>query len=173
MRALQADRGAAAVTRFPRSGIVLLLTAAVAVVLDQSTKILAVRVLAPGESVPVVQGVLHWTLQRNPGAAFSLFRSVPVLFTVLAFGVTAAILFVTPRERSTPSAIAFGVVLGGAVGNLADRVFRSPGPFRGHVVDFIDFRVWPTFNVADIAVVCGAVLIALVSLREDRAAKPS
>jgi len=115
--------------------------------------------------VAAVDGVLHWTLQRNPGAAFGLFQRIPVLFTILAIAIAGAILATLRRSRDVPTSVALGLVLGGALGNLADRLFRPPGPFRGHVIDFIDFRVWPVFNLADAAVVCGAVLLAIVSLR--------
>jgi signal peptidase II len=135
---------------------------------DQATKAVAVARLADGESIPVLDGVLHWTLQRNPGAAFGLFRSVPALFTVLAVAIATAILVAAPRVRGRLRAVALGLVLGGAVGNLGDRLFRPPGPLRGHVVDFIDLRVWPTFNLADAAVVVGAALLALAGLREER-----
>ena len=116
----------------------------------------------------MVDGVLHWTLQRNPGAAFGIFRRAPALFTVLAIVIAAAIIVAAPRVRDRLHALAFGLVLGGALGNLADRLFRSPGPFRGRVIDFIDFRVWPTFNLADAAVVIGALLLAFASFRSDR-----
>jgi signal peptidase II len=68
--------------------------------------------------------------------------------------------------------VSLGLVLGGALGNLADRLFRPPGPFRGRVIDFVDFRVWPTFNLADAAVVCGAIVLALASLRGNRSVEP-
>jgi signal peptidase II len=141
---------------------------AVVVALDQATKAIAVRTLSDEQSVVAIKGVLSWTLQRNPGAAFGLFQRLPVLFTILAFAISVGILATVRRERDMTSALALGLVLGGAVGNLADRLFRPPGPFRGHVIDFIDLRVWPTFNVADMAVVCGAILLAVASIRAER-----
>jgi signal peptidase II len=137
-------------------------------VLDQLTKAIAVASLKDGRSVRVIDGVLHWTLQRNPGAAFGIFRRAPALFTVLAIVIAAIIVWTAPKTRDRMHGFALGLVLGGALGNLADRLFRPPGPFRGRVIDFIDFRVWPTFNVADSAVVVGAILLAIHSVRSDR-----
>lgn len=147
-----------------RAAIVLGVAAAI-VAGDQVTKTVALHALVPGRSVSAIDGILHWTLQRNPGAAFGLFQRIPVLFTILAIAIAVAILATMGRSRDLPTAVAMGLVLGGALGNLADRLFRPPGPFRGRVIDFIDFRVWPTFNLADAAVVCGAVLLAIASLR--------
>lgn len=154
--------------------LLLASTAAVAVAADQITKAIALAALDDGRSRPVIDGVLHWTLQRNPGAAFGIFQRAPVLFTVLAIGIVVFILAIAPRVKDTLNAVALGLVLGGALGNLGDRLFRPPGPFRGRVIDFIDFRVWPTFNLADVAVVVGAGLLAIASFRADReAARPA
>jgi signal peptidase II len=146
----------------------LALTAGVVVAVDQITKAIVLAAMRDGESIRVLDGVLHWTLQRNPGAAFGLFRRAPVLFTVVAIVIAVVIVASAPRARDTLNALALGLVLGGALGNLTDRLFRAPGPFRGRVIDFIDFRVWPTFNLADAAVVTGAALLAIASFRADR-----
>ena len=153
----------------PRS--LLVVTAGGAILADQVTKAVALAKLDDGRTHPVIDGVLHWTLQRNPGAAFGIFRRAPVLFTVIAIVIVIAIVVSAPRVRDTLNGLALGLVLGGALGNLADRLFRPPGPFRGRVIDFIDLRVWPTFNVADMAVVFGAILLAFTAFRSDRAAK--
>lgn len=153
-----------------RAGL-LLGVAAVVLVLDQATKALAVARLEAGESLRALDGVVYWTLQRNPGSAFGLFRRLPVAFTVLAFAISIAILAGARRIRDRGNALAFGFVLGGAVGNLVDRLARAPGPFRGRVVDFIDLRVWPVFNLADSGIVVGAALLVIVSWRQDRRAK--
>jgi signal peptidase II len=150
----------------PRSWLAV--TAAFVVVADQISKAVALATLQDGDSVRVIDGVLHWTLQRNPGAAFGIFRRAPALFTVLAIVIAAAIIVASPRARDRLNGVALGLVLGGALGNLVDRLFRPPGPFRGRVIDFIDFRVWPTFNLADSAVVIGALLLAIASFRSDR-----
>ncbi len=149
----------------------LALTASVAVAGDQITKAIALSALDDGESIPVISGVWHWTLQRNPGAAFGIFQRAPVVFTILAIAITVVIVAMTPRVRDRWNALALGLVLGGALGNLGDRLFRPPGPFRGRVIDFIDFRVWPTFNLADAAVVIGAAILAIASFRADRREK--
>jgi len=149
----------------------LLITAGVVVALDQATKAIVVARLDDGRSIRAIDGVLHWTLQRNPGSAFGLFQHIPILFTILAAAIAAGILIAAPRVRHRAVSFAMGLVLGGAIGNLVDRIARSPGVFRGHVVDFIDFRVWPVFNIADSAVVIGAIVLAIVSWRSDRETK--
>ena len=154
----------------PRPGALVALASGV-VVIDQATKQLVVSRMVEGQSIPVIDGVLHWTFVRNPGAAFSLFTGVPWLFTILASGIAIVIAATAGRPRSALSAAALGCVLGGALGNLVDRVARDPAIFRGHVIDFIDLRVWPTFNIADSAVVVGCVLLVVASIREERAAK--
>ena len=145
--------------------------AAVVVALDQGTKALVVSKLRDGESRRALGGVLSWTLQRNPGSAFGLFRHLPVLFTVLAAVIAIAIVASAPRVRDRFTAIALGLVLGGALGNLIDRVARAPGGFRGKVVDFVDLHWWPVFNLADSAVVIGAVLLMISSYRSERRAR--
>jgi signal peptidase II len=147
----------------------LFVTALVAFVADQVTKIVAVAAMRDGESIRVIGGALRWTLERNPGAAFGIFRRAPVLFTIMAIAISIAIVAASGRTTDRLTAVGLGLVLGGALGNLADRLMRAPGPFRGHVIDFIDFRVWPTFNLADSAVVIGAVLLAIASFRSERA----
>ena len=112
--------------------------------------------------------VLHE--QRNPGAAFGIAGGATVLFTVLAASIVVVILRTARRLRSTAWAVTLGLLLGGALGNLADRLLRSPGPLRGYVVDFIDLEwhgrsVWPVFNVADMAIVTGGLLALLLSWR--------
>ena len=104
-------------------------------------------------------------MSRNPGAAFSFATGATWVFTVVAVVVIAAILRTAGRVHVRPWALALGLVMGGATGNLIDRLFRSPGVGRGAVVDFLDFRVWPVFNLADSAIVCGGLLAVLLSLR--------
>jgi signal peptidase II len=145
--------------------------AAVVVALDQGTKAIVVSNLRDGDSRRAIGSVLSWTLQRNPGSAFGLFRHLPVLFTVLAAVIAIAIVASAPRVRDRLTAAGLGFVLGGALGNLVDRVARAPGGFRGKVVDFIDFHWWPVFNLADSAVVIGAVLLLIASYRSERRAR--
>jgi signal peptidase II len=154
-----------------RIGIRLFAVAAIVVVVDQVTKAIVVSQLREGESVRALGGVLSWTLQRNPGSAFGLFRHFPVLFTILAFAIAVVIVVRAPRVRDMLTGIALGLVLGGAVGNLVDRIARPPGVFRGRVIDFIDLHWWPVFNAADSAVVIGALLLLVASYRSERRMK--
>lgn len=143
---------------------VLLLVAGVVVVLDQVTKAIALERLGDGHVVPVVGDLLQLRLTFNPGAAFSFATGYTFVFTIIAALVVAVILRVSRRLRSLPWAIALGALLGGAVGNLLDRVFRDPAAFQGHVVDFIALPNFPVFNLADSAITCAAVLMVALSL---------
>ncbi|MBD3426200.1 MAG: signal peptidase II [Candidatus Omnitrophica bacterium] len=126
-------------------------------VLDQASKYVVLALLERGESVPVVSGLFHITLIHNTGAAFGMMKAHPRIFVVISI---LAVLFINyilikklsglnPRER-----IALCLLLGGTLGNLADRIRL------GYVTDFLDFRVWPVFNLADSFITAGAVLIA-------------
>ena len=130
--------------------------AAAVLVLDQATKWWMRRHLAVGESVPLLPGVFHLTLVRNPGVAFGLFARQGVVVLGIAF-LLVALLLITARTRPAawrpPVPWAMGLILGGALGNLLDRVRF------GAVVDFLDFRIWPVFNVADSGITVGAALI--------------
>jgi signal peptidase II len=134
-------------------------------VLDQATKLLVVAQVEGQEPVRLLGGQLIVQVTRNPGAAFSFATGFTPVFTVVAVIVIAVILWTARRLRSSGWAVALGLLLGGAAGNLVDRLFRSPGPGRGAVVDFLDFQVWPSFNVADSAIVVGGLLAVLLSLR--------
>lgn len=134
-------------------------------VVDQATKIMALEWLGEGRVVPVVDGILQLRLVRNPGAAFGLAENLTVLLALIVIVVIFVILRMSRRLTNLGWAIGLAGLLGGAVGNLGDRLFRQPGPFRGHVIDFLELPHWPVFNVADSAVVAGAVLIALLSVR--------
>lgn len=134
-------------------------------VLDQVTKALALASLDGGRIVAVIDGFLQLRLVRNPGAAFGIGSSLTIVLALIVIAVIVVILTMSRRLTSRPWAIALGGMLGGAVGNLVDRLFREPGPLRGHVIDFMELPNWPVFNVADSSVVGAAVLIALLSLR--------
>ena len=137
--------------------------AAAVVVADQLSKWRAVDRLSRGPITVV--GSVRLALTRNSGGAFGLGSGV-VPVVVLAFIALVVVLFVVGRSVDrAATAVALGLVLGGAVGNLADRLFRSPGFGRGAVVDFVDLRWWPVFNVADAAITCGCVVLVLLSLR--------
>ncbi len=134
--------------------------------LDVASKVLAVASLPPHRAVSLLGGLVTLHLYRNPGAAFSLGPSYTAVFALIAVGVLAAILRLSARLRSWPWAVALGLLLGGAAGNLVDRIFRSPGPLHGFVVDWIKLPYFPpTFNVADSAITAGAALLVLASVR--------
>jgi signal peptidase II len=152
------------------------LTAAVAgtsicvVVADQASKAWAVRRLTGREPMSVIDGLLQFHLTRNAGAAFSLATGSTWLFTLVACTVTVVIIRSTRRLGSRWWAVALGLLLGGAIGNLLDRLFRAPGFGRGYVVDFIEYLKFPAidfpiFNVADSCIVTAAFLIGWLGLR--------
>ncbi len=140
-----------------------------AVGLDLVTKQLATRFLDPDEPVKLLGGALYLSLTRNPGAAFSLFRDFTFIFPVIAVVVIVWIGWMARTLRSVAWGIALGLVLGGAMGNLIDRLFRAPAPFHGHVVDFFSLfdphgQVFAIFNVADMALTFGVILAVLLEL---------
>lgn len=133
--------------------------------LDVLTKQLAVRHLTPGERVPLVGDLLQLTLVRNPGAAFNTGVRFTYLLSALAVTAVIVVLIVSRRVTHSGWALAFGLLLAGVGGNLTDRITRDPGPFRGHVVDFLELPHWPVFNVADICIDTAAGLMILLSIR--------
>ncbi len=154
-----------AVAAPPRRRLRLLLgVAAVVLVVDIVTKILAVELLTPGQPVSIIGDTVTWTLVRNSGAAFSMATGYTWVLTLVAIGVVIGIIWMGRRLVSPWWALGLGMILGGAMGNLVDRFFRSPGPLRGHVVDFLSVGWWPVFNVADPSVVGGAILLVALSL---------
>ena len=147
----------------PRRQPLLLSVAAVVLTLDIVTKVLAVKLLTPGQPVSIIGDTVTWTLVRNSGAAFSMATGYTWMLTVIASAVVVGIFWMGRRLVSSWWAIGLGMILGGAMGNLVDRFFRSPGPLRGHVVDFFSIGWWPVFNVADPSVVGGAILLVTLS----------
>lgn len=127
--------------------------------LDQASKVWALGSLDDGHVVPLVGDVLRLRLIRNPGAAFSIGDSSTVVMTALAVAITIAVVVAAWRAASPCWTAALGLLLGGSLGNLSDRFFREPGPGRGHVIDFIDYGGLFVGNVADIAIVLGAVVV--------------
>jgi signal peptidase II len=159
----------AVATGRPRTRLLITLAAGV-LLLDLATKLLVVATIGPGEDIRVLGGLLYLTQLRNVGAAFSFAEGATVLFSMIAVVVAVVIVRSARRMFSTGWAVALGLVLGGALGNLIDRIFRDPGFLRGGVVDFLsvlapDGQIWPVFNVADSAIVCGGVLGAFLALR--------
>lgn len=148
----------------PRRLRLLLSIAAVVLVLDLATKVAAVELLTPGQPVSIIGDTVTWTLVRNSGAAFSMATGYTWVLTLIATAVVIGIVWMGRRLVSPWWALGLGLILGGALGNLVDRFFRAPGPLRGHVVDFLSIGWWPVFNVADPAVVGGAILLVALSL---------
>ncbi len=147
----------------------LLFGVAVAVyVADVISKAIVVATLKPSQPVWLISGLLDLNLTRNSGAAFSFGTGQTVAFTAIAIGVIIFILRTSRRLRSLPWAVTLGLLLGGAAGNLTDRLLRAPGVFRGDVVDWIQLPHWPVFNVADSCIVCGGVLAVVLAARGIR-----
>jgi signal peptidase II len=152
---------------------VFALVAVGVLLIDQLTKHLAVIRLEGHEPVRLLWGAVYLTLVRNSGAAFSMGTRYTFVFPVVTLLVIAGIAWMVRRLGSVPWALALGLVLGGALGNLCDRVFRSPGPFVGHVVDMVSVfddagQKFPVFNAADSALTCGVALIILLELTGRR-----
>ena len=145
-----------------------IMTVFLVVLLDRLTKIFFTKILGEGESLPVIRNVLHMTLIHNTGIAFGLFKGQDFVFVVVP--VIAIVLLVyniyyykyNNGKLSYPYIVAISLILGGAIGNLVDRIWY------GHVIDFIDFRVWPVFNIADSAITVGAFIIALNCFSANR-----
>jgi signal peptidase II len=150
----------------------LLLLAAVAVfalALDQVSKHLVLSALMPGRPVDVIGSLLRFHLVRNPGAAFSLATGSTWIFSIAAFVVAVAILVLARRIRSTAWALMLGMLLGGTVGNLTDRLFREPAFGLGHVIDFVQVAGFPAiFNVADSFIVVSMGLFVVLTMRGVR-----
>ena len=146
--------------------------AAAIVVLDQITKELAERALEPGVFVSLLGPHIGWQLVYNPGGAFGL-PAPPWVFLLVAIVVVAVVMRSLPRTPSLWHAVALGLILAGALGNMIDRVVRpgDPGFLGGWVVDFIAWGFWPRFNVADSAITVGVVLLFVALLREELAAR--
>jgi signal peptidase II len=149
--------------------IVLLAIAITVLIADIITKSVVVATLSGRPPVRLLGGLVRLIVARNPGAAFSLGGpSTTVLFSAIAVGVIVFILRTSRQIRSTAWAITLGLLLGGAMGNLTDRLLRAPGPFRGYVVDWIQVPHWPVFNLADSSIVCGGVLAVILAMRNVR-----
>ncbi len=139
------------------------LLATLVFLLDRASKIWIDQHMAVHESTPIIPSVLHLTYIQNPGGAFGLFSSYPSLFVVANILILLLLLYIyriSGPHRSRIFSIASGCLIGGALGNSVDRILY------GTVIDFLDFRIWPVFNVADIAIVIGAGLLAYYLYQE-------
>ncbi|WP_435812383.1 signal peptidase II [Streptomyces smyrnaeus] len=144
---------------------VLVSVAGLALALDLVSKLLVVAKLEDHAPIELLGSWLQLNVIRNPGAAFGLGEALTLLLTAIAVAVVVVIARIARKLYSTPWAIALGLLLGGACGNLTDRIFRAPGVFQGAVVDFIAPKHFAVFNLADSAIVCGGILIVLLSFR--------
>ena len=132
---------------------------------DLTAKAWALASLDPSRPIAVIPGVLYLNLIRNPGAAFSMGEGFTVVLSAIAGAATVFLLgWMVPRARHVGWVVATGLLLAGVTGNLADRLTRPPGPFQGHVVDFLQVPFFAIFNVADICITAAAVLVVWLSL---------
>uniref|UniRef100_UPI004049A81D signal peptidase II n=1 Tax=Candidatus Planktophila sp. TaxID=2175601 RepID=UPI004049A81D len=134
-------------------------------VLDLATKLWAVSTLSDRSNIKVIGDFLQLTLVRNPGAAFSVAEGATVFLTLFGFLVMAVIFYYSTRITSKGWSVVLGLAMGGILGNLVDRIFREPGVFRGHVIDWLQIPNWPVFNIADTAIVVAAAISMILSLR--------
>ena len=134
-------------------------------VLDLATKLWAVSTLSDRSNIKVIGDFLQLTLVRNPGAAFSVAEGATVFLTLFGFLVMAVIFYYSTRITSRGWSVVLGLAMGGILGNLVDRIFREPGVFRGHVIDWLQIPNWPVFNIADSAIVAAAAISMVLSLR--------
>jgi signal peptidase II len=140
--------------------------------LDRLTKIVVEHTLSGRPPLTLIPGVLDLRFTTNSGGAFSLGQRTPWLFVGASLAVSAAIVATAFRHASLPTSAALGSILGGALGNLTDRAIRGPH-LSGHVIDFVDVHVWPVFNLADSAIVIGAIVLAISSIVADRRGGPT
>ena len=138
---------------------------AVIAVIDQITKNWAVDSLPLLEPQPFIGEILQLTLLYNSGAAWGMGAEITPVVTSLQLAIVAGVIvFAVKAVRSPWYTAALGLIMGGALGNIHDRLLREPGPFRGAVVDFLELPNWPVFNIADMAVVCGATMIVALGV---------
>lgn len=146
------------------AAIVAWATAALVLIIDQLSKVWAVATLEGGLDRPIIGEFLQFSFVRNPGAAFGLGGSATIVFSLIAVAVAVVLFRMSTKLTSIWWGIALGLMLGGALGNLLDRIFREPGILQGHVVDFLRLPNWPVFNVADMSLVGAAIMIVVLSL---------
>ena len=153
----------------PRRFAILAVVAPLALALDILTKTLMVANQEGKAPIRVLGGAIYLDVIRNPGAAFSMATGMTWILSLIAVAVVVALIVVAPRLRSTGWAIGLGLVLAGALGNLLDRIFRTPGVLQGHVVDFISVfgpygQYFAVFNIADSCICVGGALIVLMAI---------
>ncbi|MFI6853510.1 signal peptidase II [Streptomyces sp. NPDC050416] len=159
------EPAAAGRPRGKRRIAVLFAVATFAYALDLISKMIVVAKLEHHPPIEIIGDWLKFEAIRNAGAAFGFGEAFTVIFTMIAAAVIVVIARLARKLYSLPWAIALGLLLGGALGNLTDRIFRAPGVFEGAVVDFIAPKHFAVFNLADSAIVCGGILIVLLSFK--------
>ena len=134
-------------------------------ILDLATKIWAVNNLSFKSNIKVIGEFFQLTLVRNPGAAFSFATGATIFLSLFSLVVMVVVLFYAPKITSRGWAVVLGLVLGGILGNMVDRIFREPGVLRGHVIDWLQLPNFPVFNIADTAIVSAALLSMVLTAR--------
>jgi signal peptidase II len=143
-------------------------TAAAVLALDQLLKHLVVSNLAGRPPVDVIGSFVQLRYTTNSGGAFSLLTGAPLFFGIMAIVIIGGIIYASRRAQPLSLLVVLGLILGGALGNLADRLLRGEALLRGEVVDFVKVGIWPVFNLADSCVVVGGILLALLMGRAER-----
>ena len=146
-------------------------TAAVVLALDQLTKQLVVTNLAGRPPLDLVGSFVQLRYTTNSGGAFSLLTGAPLFFGIMAMVIIGGIIYASRRAQPLSLLVVLGLILGGALGNLTDRLLRGEALLRGEVVDFVKVGIWPVFNLADSCVVVGGILLALLLSRTERDAE--
>ncbi|WKE58398.1 signal peptidase II [Corynebacterium tuberculostearicum] len=157
--------------RRSKTGLIAAVVIAVAL-LDQAVKQVMLSLLTEGEPLPVIGDWFRFTLLFNPGAAFSMGGEGSTwLFTTIQLVFVLGVAIAAPRITHSGQAVGLALIAGGALGNFADRIFRAPGFWFGHVVDYISVGSFAVFNIADAAITCGVVLFISTMLLEERKAE--
>jgi signal peptidase II len=151
-----------------RRALALYGTAAAVLAVDQLLKHLVVSNLAGRPPVKVIGSFVELRYTTNSGGAFSLLTGAPLFFGVMAIAIIGGIVYASRRTEPLSMLLVLGLVLGGALGNLTDRLFRGDELLRGEVVDFVKVGIWPVFNLADSCIVVGGLLLAIFLGRADR-----
>ncbi|WP_396335050.1 signal peptidase II [Corynebacterium kefirresidentii] len=157
--------------RRSKTGLIAAVVIAVALV-DQAVKQVMLSILTEGEPLPVIGDWFRFTLLFNPGAAFSMGGEGSTwLFTTIQLVFVLGVAVAAPRITHSGQAVGLALIAGGALGNFADRIFRAPGFWFGHVVDYISVGSFAVFNIADAAITCGVVLFIITMVLEERKAE--
>lgn len=138
-----------------KEDIITIIIACLVVVFDQLSKFLVSKSLSLNQSIGVIKNVFHLTLIHNTGTVFGVLKGYNLIFIILSLAIIAFIIYYLYKTDDFKEEVLLALVLGGAIGNLIDRIIF------GHVIDFIDFRVWPAFNIADSAVTIGVILLVV------------